>query len=90
MMDRKLWSPTAPGRAIGDKLDAKHDVTGLNTCTPIVKFGVADLTKENAASFARKQGSKNSVETIQFSDENNPVWGGATGIIVRDFCGVAV
>lgn len=89
-MGRNFGSPTAPGRAIEDKLDAKQDVAGLYTCTPIVKLGVADLTKEDAASFAGKQGSKNSVETIQFSDENNPVWGGATGIIVRDFCGVAV
>lgn len=44
-MDGNFGPQAAPKRATGVKLDAKQDVTGLNTCTPIVKPGVADLIK---------------------------------------------
>lgn len=89
-MDGNFGFPTAPGRAIEGKLGAKKDVAGLNTFKLIVKLGMADLTKKNIASFAEKLRSKKPVESVQSSDENNPVCGGAPAIIVRQFCGVAV
>tara|TARA_B100000768_G_scaffold171306_1_gene178485 strand:+ start:3285 stop:3509 length:225 start_codon:yes stop_codon:yes gene_type:complete len=53
------------------------------------RFVLDGLTKENAATSAKVNGAKTSIETIQFPEENSLQWARAPEIILRHFCGVA-
>jgi len=50
----------------------------------------SDLTNKNPGATAIATGAKDVCETVQFPDENSPIWAGAPDIILRHFCGVAV